>query len=178
MPGAEGAIATHHRILNEERDLSELEPGSDEPQALDSGALKWVLLGLLTLTVGGVVAYYATRPAPGPAPEAIADDPLLVQGRELYLRRCARCHGASGRGEGPIARSIAGPPPGNLTDDRWKYGDRPEQVLEVLREGVQGTGMSGWKYTFDDDQMRAVAAYTYHLAGRDVPQELRTRADP
>jgi cytochrome c oxidase cbb3-type subunit 3 len=153
--------------------LSVLDPDQDEPEKLDPRALKIVLVGLIVLFAGGIMAFYATRPSAGPAPEEIADDPLLVEGRELYLRRCVSCHGESGRGNGPIAASLDGPPPGDLTDGRWKHGDQPEQVLEVLREGIQGTGMSGWKFTFNDDQMRAVAAYTYYLAGQPVPEEIR-----
>ncbi len=153
--------------------MSVLDPGHDEPEKLDPKTLKIVLMGLIVLIAGGIIALYLTRPSPGPTPEEIADDPLLVEGRKLYLRRCVSCHGESGRGDGPIATSLDGPPPGDLTDGRWKHGDQPEQVLEVLREGIQGTGMAGWKFTFNDDQMRAVAAYTYYLAGQAVPAELR-----
>lgn len=33
-----------------------------------------------------------------PPPEVTVDDPELVQGRDVYARSCASCHGASGGG--------------------------------------------------------------------------------
>jgi cytochrome c oxidase cbb3-type subunit 3 len=121
----------------------------------------------------GFLAFYVLRSKPSPPPPEIAADPLLVEGRELYLQRCVSCHGASGRGDGPIAKSLAGPPPGDLTDDTWKHGDKPEQVLTVVARGVKDTAMSGWASQYSPAQLRALAAYTYYLAGRPVPPELR-----
>ena len=39
-----------------------------------------------------------------PPPPEVAADPLLVRGREIYLDRCASCHGPSGRGDGPLCQ--------------------------------------------------------------------------
>jgi mono/diheme cytochrome c family protein len=33
--------------------------------------------------------------------------------------------------------------------------------------------MSGWTNVYSEEQVRALAAYVYHLAGRHVPEELR-----
>jgi cytochrome c oxidase cbb3-type subunit 3 len=79
----------------------------------------------------------------------------------------------SGRGDGPIAKGLAGPPVGDLTDKTWKHGDRPEQVVGVVSAGVRDTAMPGWKGTFGPEDIRAVSAYVYHLAGRQVPEALR-----
>ncbi len=119
------------------------------------------------------MAAFVFRPEPGPPPEEIADDPLLAEGHRLYQMRCVSCHGATGRGDGPIAESIGPNKPGNLASGEFKHGDQPEQVLGVIANGVPGTNMAGWRDAFDEDERRALAAYVYYLAGKEVPAVLR-----
>lgn len=132
-----------------------------------------IFLGFLALIVGAALAYRLLRSPASPPPVAIANDPLLVEGRSVYLYRCVSCHGESGRGDGPIAKGLSGPPVGDLTDATWKHGDRAEQVLGVVTRGVRDTTMPGWEGTLIPRELRAVSAYVYHLAGRAVPDPLR-----
>ncbi len=140
---------------------------------IDPSASRWVLLGLASLLVVSLIAYASLRMPADPLPPEIARDPLLARGREIYLDRCISCHGPSGRGNGPLARGLTGPPPRNLAEERWKHGDRPEQVLAVLENGVKDAQMSAWSGTYGPDDLKAVAAYVYHLAGRPIPDALR-----
>jgi mono/diheme cytochrome c family protein len=84
------------------------------------------------------------------------------QGQELYLRACVMCHGENAGG------TALGP---SLTDREWLEGNGSfEEIIEVVRNGVatpkqfevpmpaRGDG------TFSDEQIRAVAAYTYSIA--------------
>ena len=88
------------------------------------------------------------------------------------------CHGAEGKGNGPIAQGLgSGPPPGDLTRANWKHGDRPEEVWNVVARGVPGTAMAGWRDALGEEGLRAVTAYVYYLAHRPVP-EGRARIDP
>jgi mono/diheme cytochrome c family protein len=144
--------------------------------AIDPAVSRLILLMMLGLMAGGFVAYRMLSQPPPPAPVEVARDPLLGQGRTIYLGRCATCHGNEGRGDGPIAGNLSGPPVGDLTDDRWKHGDRPEQVLAVIAKGVPNTRMEGWSRVLDPPEVRAVAAYVYYLAKRPVPEELRRPA--
>jgi cytochrome c oxidase cbb3-type subunit 3 len=151
-------------------------PDDDAPElplGIDPVVSRRIFLGMLALLAGAMTAYSLLRTPASPAPAAIAHDPLLVEGREVYLARCASCHGESGRGDGPIARGLAGPPVGNLTDAHWKHGDSPDQVLAVVAQGVPNSAMPAWKSTLSDRALHAVTAYTYYLAGRPVPQALR-----
>jgi cytochrome c oxidase cbb3-type subunit 3 len=151
-------------------------PDDDAPElplGIDPVVSRRIFLGMLGLLAGAVTAYSLLRTPASPPPAAIAHDPLLVQGREVFLARCASCHGESGRGDGPIARGLAGPPVGNLTDAQWKHGDSPDQVLAVVAQGVPNSAMAGWKSTLSDRALHAVTAYTYYLAGRPVPPALR-----
>ena len=114
-------------------------------------------------------------PEPSPPPPEVAKDPLLVQGREIYFRNCATCHGELGRGDGPNAKNLKGRGPGNLTKpSSWRRGDRPEAVLHVIAEGSEGTSMPGWRFALKPDGLRAVSAYVYYLAGRPTPEALRS----
>jgi mono/diheme cytochrome c family protein len=72
-----------------------------------------VALALASLAVlGGVIVYFATRPT----------EVVVVQGRDLFLRYCAACHGDSGQGDGLAAAALQ-PPPADLTLLRERYGD-------------------------------------------------------
>jgi len=141
----------------------------ESPMAIDPVASWRIFIGLCVLLAGGSIAVFVFRPKPAPVPAEIAANPKLARGYEIYLERCASCHGATGRGDGPTARVLTGPPPGNLTDADWKHGDRPEQVERVIGEGVRDTAMPGWDQTLSREDVRAVTAYVYHLAGRHVP---------
>ena len=134
-----------------------------------------IVLGLAALVGLGWIAFVAFRPEASPPPAEIAGDALLVRGREVYLDRCASCHGATGHGDGPTAKGLAGPPVGDLTDDRWKHGDAPDQVLAVIRQGVKETQMPAWGAFVPADDTKAAAAWVYHLAGRPVPEALRSK---
>ena len=138
-----------------------------------------LILGLTAAAIVAAVAggrFVGDRPEPAPVADesAVLGDPeaLVDAGKVLFERRCASCHGKSGSGDGPIAAGLAGPGPGDLTDDDWTHGDRPEQVLGVIAEGVDGTSMAAWGSSFSADELHALAAYTYHLAGREVPDAL------
>jgi mono/diheme cytochrome c family protein len=151
-------------------------PDDDAPElplGIDPVVSRRIFLGMLGLLAGAWVAFSLMRPAVSPPPAAIAGDPLLVEGRETYLARCVSCHGESGRGDGPIAKGLAGPAVGDLKAAQWKHGDGPEQVLAVVAQGVRDTAMPGWKSTLGEGTLRAVTAYVYYLAGRPVPQALR-----
>ena len=143
------------------------------PSNIDTSVSRVIVLAMLGLLAGGFVAFRMLSHPIGPPPPEIANDVLLTRGREIYLARCVACHGNDGRGDGPLAANLIGPPVGNLTDNEWKHGDRPDQVLSVIDKGVPNTRMDGWGRVLDPPELKAVAAYVYFLAKRPVPEELR-----
>jgi mono/diheme cytochrome c family protein len=134
-----------------------------------------IMVAMLGLLAAGGIAYWMLSKRASPPPPEVAKDPLLSEGRVIYLARCVACHGTDGRGDGPLAAQLIGPPVGNLTDDEWKHGDRPDQVLSVIGRGVPETRMEGWSHVLDPPNVNAVAAYVYFLAKRAVPEEIRRR---
>ena len=149
---------------------------ADPSTRIDPTAARWVFLGILGIVAAGFLAYSWLGTPPAPPPPVVANDPLLLEGRSVYLARCATCHGREGRGDGSIAAHLLGPPVGNISDGKWKHGGKPEEVLGVISKGVEGTRMAGWGQLLEPSQLRAVTAYVFYLAKQPVPEELRKEA--
>jgi len=85
----------------------------------------------------------------------------LAQGKELYARDCAVCHGDTGVGNGPAAASLL-PPPADLTlHTRW-HAD--EQLFWYTTHGVAGTAMPALGDRLSVEERWAVIAYLHELA--------------
>lgn len=107
-----------------------------------------VALSLAGLAVFiGIVVYFATRPT-----EVVA-----VEGRDLFLRYCAACHGVNGTGDGPAAAALH-PPPADLTRLRERYGE-PHPLRQIIaaidgRHPVRAHGESAmpvWGQIFEQE---------------------------
>ncbi len=143
---------------------------------MDLSAGKWILIGLGVLLASAVVGYLSFAPTVEPPSPEVLNDPFLMEGRGVFLSRCVPCHGIAGQGNGPLAASL-GEPVGDLSDGKWKHGDKPEDVLRVIRVGVPGTRMAPWGPLLEDRQIRSVAAYCYVLSELPVPDSLRAPAE-
>jgi high-affinity iron transporter len=66
----------------------------------------------------------------------------LEAGQRLYMRYCAFCHGAAGRGDGPAARALTPPPTdfGGLGARGMSDG----RFFGYVTQGVPGTAMPAW----------------------------------
>jgi mono/diheme cytochrome c family protein len=72
-------------------------------------------------------------------------------GAELYARYCASCHGATGRGDGPAAASLA-PRPADLTRSSLDLGDLVRRIdgrHEVRPHG--SSAMPVWGEVFNEE---------------------------
>ena len=121
---------------------------------------------------------------------------LIANGKELFQKNCASCHGNSGMGDGAAGAAL-NPPPRNFTnDDGWTNGKEFPMMYKTLEEGITKNGMAAYEYlppierisliqyirtlgTFPeitDDQVQEVEA-TYHLTegkatSNQIPVEL------
>jgi mono/diheme cytochrome c family protein len=105
---------------------------------------------------GGVPAPYASESNPLPRTAATID-----HGAGVYAANCASCHGASGLGDGAVAKSLT-PRPANLAwlsnmpTSRWD----PFMYWTVAEGGVRfGTGMPAFKGSLSKGDIWAVIAY-------------------
>ena len=117
----------------------------------------------------GVAA--ASVAALGPASAGLAAVPLaaqdapalpdeeLARGQRLYQSHCGRCHGVLGLGgEGP-----------GLAVTRLPRAPDHASVVEVIRDGIPGTGMPGLRSTIlPGEEAALVAAYVISLRGTQL----------
>ena len=88
-------------------------PDDDAPElplGIDPVASRRIFLGMLALLAGAATTFSLLRPPASPPPAAIAGDPLLVEGREIYLARCVSCHGNRAGATGRSPRGSPGLP--------------------------------------------------------------------
>lgn len=72
----------------------------------------------------------------------------VVKGELLYAQKCAVCHGATGKGDGP-AEFVLFPRPRDLTSGRFKIRSTTtlptdEDLFRVITSGIPGTAMPSW----------------------------------
>jgi high-affinity iron transporter len=82
----------------------------------------------------------------------------LAEGRTIYERNCASCHGMAGRGDGPAARGMNPPPPAIGTIDAMK-SVTPALMFRIVSVGVAGTPMTGWGDRLSADERWNAVAY-------------------
>jgi mono/diheme cytochrome c family protein len=108
--------------------------------------------------------------------EALGDDygePLpaateteLAQGAELWEALCASCHGSGGGGTRQLSRMLP-IPPGSLKDPERAAFLSERAKLRIIRDGSEGTPMTGWKDVLTESEMRAVLAHVQTLVIAD-----------
>ena len=92
-----------------------------------------------------------------------ATTPSLERGAAVFREQCVQCHGASGRGDGPKAKTLKGPPPANLADHNV-MGDM--SLIEIFRRisvGTPGTAMPEFGDDLSAEDRWAVASYVNAL---------------
>jgi len=87
------------------------------------------------------------------------DDAMMAGAQQLFVAKCAQCHGSSG--EGGI-----GP---NLTDDYWLHGGKLVDIFNTVTEGVPAKGMMSWKTQLRPAELLSVAAFVGMLRGSTPP---------
>jgi mono/diheme cytochrome c family protein len=86
----------------------------------------------------------------------------LNQGRDLYFKYCVSCHGETGAGDGPAARSLKFPPRDfRIAEFSFaSQGQLPthEALIDRIRTGVPERGMPPWTGMREED-LSALAYY-------------------
>jgi mono/diheme cytochrome c family protein len=128
---------------------------------------------------GGTAAYdFATRPQP------VADHAAPPDGVALFVQHCAYCHGEKGTGRGiaslsPQARYFGRDKYKFTTTKKGDAGGMPtdDDLLYVIRHGIPGTAMWGFKDRMTEDQMRAVVAHLRTLTRAGLAERYRLEAE-
>jgi high-affinity iron transporter len=80
------------------------------------------------------------------------------EGEGLYATHCASCHGATGGGDGPLARSLSVQPPA-LRDlaSQGRFSDA--ELEQLILVGRRGTPMPGFAPALDREGARKLVAF-------------------
>jgi len=88
-----------------------------------------------------------------------------ARGKAVYDVRCAECHGAEGKGDGPGAAYL-NPRPRDFSTGKYKIrttetGSVPtdEDLIRTVRQGLYGTAMPGWDRILPDNEILDVVDY-------------------
>jgi len=110
------------------------------------------------------------------------DEATLTAGSKLFRRHCLHCHGLTGNGQGPTAAWV-NPHPRDYRPGKFKFSSskrdvgtrKPlrEDILRVLRKGIEGTSMpafgavSGDQFGFlPEEDLQRLVSYVIHLSLR------------
>lgn len=119
---------------------------------------------LLTAQMRDAEAKAVAQPKSGEVTEAsllalVADPAQIKKGAEVFLQKCASCHGQQGQG-------IVGP---NLTDDHWIHGGTLVDIRRVVVDGVLSKGMLAWRGIIPDEEINSAVAYIRSIRGTNPP---------
>lgn len=124
-----------------------------------------LLAGLVWLVSGLVQDLYpvtinGTRVPPLPA----LDARLVAQGKQIYVRNCAVCHGANLEGQAnwktPLADGSYPAPPHSNSGHTWHHAD--DQLRQIIAQGgaaLYGGKMPAFGQTLSTDEIYAVVEY-------------------
>lgn len=112
------------------------------------------LFVVATIQLGGGQAP-VSNPFP-PSPQS------LETGFQLYTRNCQVCHGAAGRGDGPLAVTLKPTRPSDLTVHVPLHGEA--ELYNFISKGVPGTAMAAWENSLTSEQTWHVINYLKALA--------------
>jgi mono/diheme cytochrome c family protein len=91
----------------------------------------------------------------------VPDTPeTLEKGKALYTMACAACHGADGRGDGPLTKKTTiNPAPRNFANTDFQRLRTDGELFWVLKHGSHGTEMMRMDFFFTDQELWTLVRY-------------------
>ena len=119
-------------------------------------------LFLMTAVYAGQAKPPAAKPA---ASVAKASPESLAKGETLFKRQCQMCHGATGVGDGPAAKTLKGKLP-NLADKATLAKVTDAQITDQISEGKKSEigNMPAFKTKLKPEEIQDVINYVHTLA--------------
>jgi mono/diheme cytochrome c family protein len=89
--------------------------------------------------------------------------PNLVNGKNVYVGMCTRCHGVSGKGDGPKAETLDKEPT-DFTNKKRMGEVTDAQLKQIVLEGKPS--MPSYKGKMSDEDLDDVIAYIRTFSGK------------
>lgn len=90
----------------------------------------------------------------------------IKNGTRLFLQHCAMCHGKTGKGDGPVGKSLK-PPPRNFQKAEYKYSKNDKELLAFIQKGKGA--MPAWEKVLKPEQIQDIIAYLHTLKVKETP---------
>ena len=122
-----------------------------------------ILPFMLLLNLG---VYFLTLPVkvtPSQANPIAPDNQSIAAGQAIYTKNCLRCHGVSGKGDGPDGLFL-NPRPADLTKHGVPGVHTDAQLFDWITNGLPGTRMPAWKDKISDTNRWNLINYIRYLA--------------
>jgi mono/diheme cytochrome c family protein len=104
----------------------------------------------------------SASPAPAGVPVERALSYEQRQGRDLYTKYCAVCHGKEGKGDGFNAFNLD-PRPRDFSDSSYMAALSDDQIVQTIAGGGRSVNksplMPSYGWTIDGRQIRYIAGY-------------------
>lgn len=107
-----------------------------------------------------------------PVPAAPPTAPDLARGSALYVSRCGACHGLTGHGDGPAARTLQ-PAPIAFSDANRARKRSVFSLYQTISQGVSGTSMTNFASLSDADRW----ALAFHVSGLSYTNTARQEGE-
>ena len=117
-------------------------------------------------------------------PAAAWTDPrMIARGKEIYMIRCAVCHGDAGDGKGPAGVALPLKPPdlrdqkmmGEMAGNYWFWRVSEGGAVEPFKS--MGSAMPAWKDELSVEDRWAVIAYQHTFSGHEGPHVVSEHAE-
>lgn len=92
----------------------------------------------------------------------VAAQGRTAHGQVLYDEHCARCHGLTGKGDGPDASGLT-VPPANFQSARSK-AKTDFELLTSISYGIAFSPMHAWRGKITDEELLELVRYLRELA--------------
>ena len=129
--------------------------GSHAQRALSTGVMTGWVIALMLIAGGFIAGTVSAVDQPPAKPEVscpyINDAAAIAEGKKLFNKNCAECHGDGTGGSGP-----------DLTDNEWLCGGSDYQIFVTILKG-RPAGMPSWSGDLKDDEVWKIIAYIRSL---------------
>lgn len=92
----------------------------------------------------------------------VAAQGRAARGQVLYDEHCARCHGLTGKGDGPEGAKLT-VPPANFHTARSR-AKTDFELLTIISYGIAFSPMHAWRGKVTDEELLELARYIRELA--------------